>query len=96
MQIDIKKIPINDIDYITVNNMARITNKSDQTIYTLVHKGNSIRKMKSIKISEKVLIPYTEVVDFPFTVAGKNARENIYHYNYEGKIIERAEECLHE
>jgi len=87
MEVEIKKILINGDEYITVKNMSRIVNKSDQTIYHLINKGNVIRKMKCIKIEEKVLIPYSEVVEFPFTYAGHNAKENTYHFNYEGKVV---------
>jgi len=96
MQITINIIPINGIDYITVKDMARITNRSNQTVYNLINKGNVIRKMKNIKISEKTLIPYSEVFEFPFTYAGVNAKDNIYHYNSDGIIVnvEKKECCI--
>ncbi|MEJ2248069.1 MAG: hypothetical protein P8Y70_00230 [Candidatus Lokiarchaeota archaeon] len=86
--IEIKPIELNGILYISVKDMATITNRTDQTIYSLINNGNCIRKMKSRKIGSQVFIPYTEVVEFPFTSAGRNASDNVYHYTYEGEIIE--------
>lgn len=90
MQVKIEPIKIEGIKYISVKEMAIITNKSDQTIYTLISKGNSVRKMNHIKIGTKVLIPYTEVIEFPFTWAGRYTSDsnNIYHYTYDGEIVE--------
>lgn len=79
--------------YITVQQMSSIINKSNQTIYHLINKGNSIRKMRAKKISGITLIPYKEVVEFPFTWAGKLASQNIYHYDYDGNVIEYCCDC---
>jgi hypothetical protein len=86
MNIQINPIIINGIKYVTVREMSRIINKSDQMLYTLLSRGNAIRKMKSIKIAEKILIPLSELTDFPFTYCGKG--NVIYHYDSEGKIID--------
>ena len=87
MEVKIKPVKINGVDYITVREMSTIVNKSDQTIYNLITHGNSIRTMKCLKLGQSVLIPYTEVVEFPFTWPGNNASDNVYHYTYDGKII---------
>lgn len=87
MNIKIEPIVIGEEKYFTVKQMATMTNKSDQMIYTLIKTGNAVRKMKFRKIADRVLIPCSELLDFPFTYAGFNAKENIYHYNKEGKII---------
>jgi len=68
--------------------MAAIINRSTQTVYALVSKGNIIRKMKSIKIADRVLIPVSELTQFPFTSCGMNNKETVYYYNSEGRIIE--------
>ena len=88
MQVTISPITISGVKYISVREMAILTNKSDQTIYNLISKGNTIRKMKSTKVGATVMIPYIEVIEFPFTNVGKNAKDNIYHYNYNGQIVE--------
>jgi len=72
----------------TVNQMASITNKSAQTIYSLIRKGNSVRKMESRKIADRLLIPLSELTEFPFTGCGTASATHVYHYNNEGRIVE--------
>jgi len=88
MNITIEPIVIGKKKYFTIQQMASIINKSDQLIYSLTKKGNAIRRMKSMKIVDRVLIPCTELTEFPFTYAGAKPQDNIYYYNEEGKIIE--------
>lgn len=88
MNVNINPIMVGEVEYFTIGQMASMTNKSEQTIYGLIKKGNSIRKMRSIRITNRVLIPIAELMEFPFTYAGPNAKENIYHYNLAGKVIE--------
>ena len=85
--LNIKPIQIGKFEYFTVSQMAALTNKSDQTIYNLILQGNAIRKMDSIKIVGRTLIPCSELEEFPFTFAGPNAKNNTYHYNEKGKRI---------
>jgi len=88
MTLTIKPILIGKEKYFTVHQMAAIINKSEQLVYSLTKKGNAIRRMKSIKLVDRVLIPCIELTEFPFTYAGAKPQDNIYHYNKEGKIIE--------
>jgi len=83
----IEPIRIGKLDYLTVSQMAALTNKSDQTIYNLILQGNAVRKMKAIKIAGRTLIPYAELQNFPFTFAGPNAKDNVYHYNEKGEVL---------
>ena len=83
----IEPIKIGEEHYFTVSQMAALTNRSDQTIYNLILKGNSIRKMKCYKVAGRTLIPCPELTEFPFTFAGPNAKDNVYHYNEKGKAI---------
>ncbi len=84
----IEPIKIGNKKYLTVNTMAAITNKSTQTVYWLIKKGNTIRKMKAIRIADRWLIPFEELINFPFTSCGPNSKDTIYHYNEKGKIVE--------
>ena len=68
--------------------MAAITNKSSQTIYALIRKGNSVRKMKSREMAGRLLIPFEEFNEFPFTGCGMNSADHIYHYDKNGKVID--------
>ena len=83
----IEPIKIGEFDYFTVSQMAALTNKSDQTIYNLILQGNAVRKMEAIKIAGRTLIPILELKKFPFTFAGPNAKDNIYHYNEKGEVL---------
>ena len=83
----IEPIKVGKFDYFTVSQMAALTNKSDQTIYNLVLQGNAVRKMDSIKIAGRTLIPISELEEFPFTCSGPNAKDNVYHYNENGEVI---------
>lgn len=85
--LNIEPIVIGKDKYFTISQMAALTNKSDQTIYNLILNGNSVRKMKSIKIAGRKLIPCLELTEYPFTFAGPNAKDNIYHYNKKGEMV---------
>lgn len=75
--------------YFTVEQFANKTNRTTQTIYHLIRNGNCIRKLKSIKLgSSTVLIPVSELTEFPFTTTGRNAKYSVYHYDKNGNIIE--------
>jgi hypothetical protein len=80
-------IKLNGINYLTLRQFAQFLNKSDQTIFNLVTYGNAIRKLKSVKIGNTVFIPYAEIVNFPFTMPGRYAKDNVYHYNYKGEVV---------
>jgi hypothetical protein len=77
---------VGDKAYYTVTQMALLTNRTEQTIYALVQRGNSIRKMECIKIAGRTLIPVTELTAFPFTFSGPNAKNNVYHYDAKGNM----------
>lgn len=91
IQLEIDPIDIGGKKYYTVNQLSAIVNKSEQTIYSLIKRGNAIRQMKSIKIGQTVLIPCEELTEFPFTYAGQYTKENVYHYDQNGRVIENAE-----
>lgn len=93
VNITISPINIGSIKYYTVGQMGALTNRSEQTIYSLIKTGNSIRRMKSIKIGRTVLIPIEEYIEFPFTYAGTSANGLHYHYKLDGSIIEEEGEC---
>jgi len=83
-----KPIMIGDKSYYTIQQMSLLIKKTDQTVYSLIKRGNAIRKMKNLKLMNRILIPCSELIQFPFTYPGTNAKNNIYHYNAQGKIVE--------
>ena len=84
LTVEIKPIVLDGVSYVTVTQMAVMTNRSDQSIYSLVLEGNSIRKMKVYRIAGRTLIPLSELTDFPFTFAGPHSSDNPYHYDKNG------------
>lgn len=84
-----KIIIVNGIEYLTPITFANTVYKSTNTIWRLIKKGNSIRKMQSVKIGSTILIPLTELTEFPFTVPGnkKLNDKKAYYYNKEGVLI---------
>ena len=88
MKVEIKPTIIDKKEYVTVSQMALLTHRSDQTIYSLIKKGNAIRKMESMRIIDRLLIPLSELEDFPFTYTGRNCQQEPYHYNKQGEIQE--------
>ena len=83
---------IDEIDYITTKEFARITTRSMASIRQLISKGNSIRKIRVIKIDDKPFIPLSELYVFPFTIAGRGKDSSIGHYyvNEEGWLAMRS------
>jgi len=83
--IDIMPMEINGEKYYTIRRFALITNKSAATIRNLTLKGNKIRVLKTIEIMDKLYIPASELIKYPFTIAGR-ANLEVYYYNKEGKV----------
>lgn len=91
VQIEIRPVKVGNKEYYTVNQLSSIISKSEQTIYHLINKGNAVRKMKSIKIGQTILVPCEELTEFPFTYAGRYSEDSIYHYDAKGRVIENGE-----
>ncbi len=86
-----ESVVVGGIEYYTVKEFAKKTNRSITAVYNLVVNGNSIRKLKSKRLFKtRVMIEASEVSEFPFTPAGRRAEEKPYHYDEEGTIKEGA------
>lgn len=90
MTINIEPLKIGKISYYTVSQMAAVTHRSDQAIYKLISKGNCIRKMKCLNIAGRILIPTSELTEFPFTPVGVDSASRVYYYDNEGNVIEES------
>ncbi len=77
---------LNGERYFTVKGFATATNRSEPSVRFLMAYGNRIRKLKVEYMASKPLIPYSELLEYPFTLPGRNSHE-VYHYNEEGKIV---------
>lgn len=53
-------------EYLTVAEFAKAVNKDRTYIYHLTTAGNAVRILKSLKVGSAVLIPRSEIEDFPF------------------------------
>lgn len=73
-------------EYYSVNVFAEIIQRTAHAVYELVRKGNAYRKLKSLKIEERVYIPASELAEFPFITGGRGGWLRPYHYDEEGKI----------
>ena len=77
---------INDEYYFTINDFASVVRKSAQNIRYLIAKGNRIRKLKTVYIVQRPMIPLSELTEFPFTMPGRKSKE-VYFYDEEGQVI---------
>jgi hypothetical protein len=70
----------------TVWQFAKIVKKSEQAIFTLIGKGNRLRKLRVRRLLGKPLIYASELTEFPFTLPGHSME--VYHYTPEGQQTE--------
>jgi len=80
-------IEINGNAYFTIKDFAIVTKRSQQSVRFLISKGNRIRKLKVVHFADKPYVPYAEMLEFPFTTAGRNSKQ-IYHYKENGSSQE--------
>jgi len=78
-------VSINEKSYYDVKTFAYLTNKTTQTIYRLIDKGNALRKLRAIKPFGKPLIPIEELSEFPFTAPGPRGSETVTYFGEQGE-----------
>ena len=59
-------------EYVSVKEFARATERFPNQIYDLVNKGNSFGKLKTVQQDGQIMIPVSEIKEFPF-----NASDNV-------------------
>ena len=69
--------------YFTVKHFAWVTKRSETNVRFLMSYGNRIRKLRVVRFGDKPYIPYEEMLEFPFTLPGRNSKQ-IYHYSEDG------------
>jgi hypothetical protein len=69
--VDLEPVTVEGKRYYTMNQFAHIVNRGLPYVSKLITRGNAVRKLKSIKIENKPLIPIEEANDFPFVPRGK-------------------------
>ena len=78
-------ITINKVPCYTVKRFAQLTDRTENTIRYLVNKGNSIRKLKVIKIDSRLFIPSIELTEYSFLDMGNGAKP--YHFTETGEKV---------
>jgi len=78
-------ITINQTPCYTVKKFAKLTKRTENTIRYLVNRGNSIRKLKAIRIDSRLFILSTELIQYPFLDMGNGAKP--YHFTETGKKV---------
>lgn len=76
--------------FFTVKDFAWVTKRSEVNVRFLMSRGNRLRKLHVVRFGGKPFIPYKEMLEFPFTLPGRNNKE-IYFYDEEGCPIVRRE-----
>jgi len=85
--IEKRRININGKDYLTIKDFAMIVNRSESTIRQLLYKGNRLRRLRCDHVGSKPFIPYSELTEYPFTVAGRDfTNAYTYEFDEEGKM----------
>jgi hypothetical protein len=79
---------INGTKYFRVKEFAALTNRTTQSVYSLVKKGNAKRKLLCTWIGDIPYIPASELTDFPFIKPGPYSENNVYHYTKEGELVQ--------
>jgi len=87
MKITIEPTVINDIPYFTVQQFAACIGKSEQTVYALKDRGNAVRKLKSVDIMGKPMIPASEFTDYIFTGPGRYPLTDLYRFTEDGSTV---------
>lgn len=70
-----KSITLNDERWVTVPEFARITGRPTGQLYSLVKRGNSVRKLVSKTLDGKLYVKESEVREYPFNEAVRVAIE---------------------
>lgn len=76
--------------YFSVKHFAWATRRSEINVRHLIRDGNKFAKLKTVRIVGRIMIPYSELLKFPFTLSGRNNTE-VYHYDEAGKQVSRTE-----
>ena len=76
-------IKVNGQSYYSIDTLAKLTNRSYDSIKLSVSVGNRFGKMQSVKVGRTVLIPTSELIVYPFTCAGRSKLVTFYKVNGE-------------
>lgn len=86
-------VTINNQQYLTVSDFAKVINRSEPTVRRLMSTGNRFRKLKYMHLAGKPFILASEIFKYPFTLSGRNFND-VFNYIEDDKerlVITRAE-----
>ena len=78
---------IGETDYIHISEFAELLGHSIQSVRYLCGSGGR-RQMKHIRDGSRILIPVSELSEYPFTNSGRGS-DQIFHYRYTRDGYER-------
>lgn len=84
---------INGILYLHIQDFAKVTHRSPQSVRHLIEDGNSVRRLKAFRDRSRLMVPLTELAGYPFVNHGKQLNgKDIYHYKADVAIREAVEQ----
>jgi len=84
-----KTVQIENVEVLTVAQFATLAHRSITTVHRLLYQGNQYRKLQAIHVMGKTLIPFSEFINFPFTMQGRDQR-GAFHL-----VLGKKDNCLH-
>ena len=79
-----KTVQIENVEVLTVAQFATLAHRSITTVHRMLYQGNQYRKLQSIHVIGKTLIPFSEFLNYPFTVQGRD-QKNAFHLMLDNK-----------
>lgn len=74
---------INGVEYMNINDFAKLIGKDKNYVYTLAKTGNQCGTLRMETILRKKLIPVSELFDFDFI--DRQGGYMIYNYTFDGQ-----------
>lgn len=93
----VKSIQIDGEDYVTVNQFARLIDKTPGHVRVLLSKGNKVRPLYHKSYGGKPFIPVSELFNYTFLYNGRPSKFGYYVYRFkleEGELV-KEEEAVH-
>ena len=88
-----KLLEIDKEYYFTIKEFSQVIKKSKSTVRALIDRGSKVRKLKIMKVENKVFIPLSELFEFPFVVRGNFSNKAViiekFYFNANCKLISK-------
>jgi len=84
-----KTLQIENVEVLTVAQFATLAHRSVTTIRRMIYQGNQYRKLQTIHVMSKTLVPFSEFLNYPFTTQGRD-QKGAFHL-----VLNKKDNCLH-